>query len=205
MKRRIKVGGVDPSLTHTGIAKGYFDLDTREWHLEYVLMAITENESGKTVRKNSDDLRRSRIATRAIYDNLSDCDVIFSEIPSGAQSARAATAFGIVIGMLGGILESPDFRPAFIQLMPTEVKLSIPGGSKVTSKEEIVEWASAKWPNAGWKKGGAKAKFVFGDVRLTADNEHMADACAVIQAGVRTDEFRNLLAAFERAIPKGQE
>lgn len=201
----IKVGGLDPSLTHTGVAKGFFDLTTGEWKLDYVNLQVTENEAGKVVRKNSDDLRRAEAIASFIYDQVSDCDVVFSEIPTGAQSARAATGFGIVIGLLGGILRSPTWKPAFIQVLPHEVKLSIPGGSKVTSKEEIVEWAVRSNPDAGWFAGRGKSKYEIDGKKLTADNEHMADAAAVINAGVRTEMFRHTRTAFERAFSIRQE
>lgn len=201
----IRVGGVDPSLTHTGIAKGTYDLRTGEWSLVYVNIVNTETQTAKVVRKNSDDLRRGQEIARFIYRELADCDVIFSEIPTGAQSARAATAFGMVVGLLSGILESPGFKPAFVQVLPHEVKLSIPGGSKVTSKEEIVEWAVKSNPDAGWITGGVKSKYQFDGFRLTADNEHMADAAAVINAGVLTEQFRHTKAAFERAFSIRQE
>lgn len=200
--RRIKIAGVDPSMTHTGIAVGYYDLDAKDFEVEKVVLIKTEKGKTKTVRQNSDDLRRSQEQAEVLYLELSDCEMFFSEIPTGAQSARAALAFGIVIGLMAGIVSSPGFRPAFVQVLPQQVKLAIPGGSKVTSKEEIVEWAIGRWTGLeGWKTNSPKkATYVIDGQGYTADNEHMADACAAIAAGVRTDEFRNYVALLERVI-----
>lgn len=194
--RKIKVAGLDPSLTHTGIVKGFYDLDTGEFTASYVTIVVTEPAKGKTVRKNSDDLQRCNIVARALYEHLSDCDVVFSEVPTGAQSSRAAFSFGMVIGILATFFARPENQSAFVQMLPQAVKLAVPGGSKTTSKEEIVEWAVEKWPNVGWVKGGKASKYRIDGQGYTADNEHMADACAVVNAGVIDTEFRNLLAAF---------
>mgnify|MGYP000397922590 CR=1 FL=1 len=200
--RSIKVAGIDPSLTHTGIAKGRYELDTGNLTIERVLCVRTEAETGKTVRRNSDDLRRASVMTQALYDEVGDCDIIFSEIPTGAQSARAALAFGIVVGAMAGITTSPGFKPAFVQVLPHQVKSSIPGGTKNTSKEEIIEWAVQSWPGAGWIEAAKGRKFDFPDLKLKlgGDAEHPADACAAINAGLLTDDCRNLLALFRKLV-----
>lgn len=199
--RTIKVAGIDPSLTHTGIAKGLLDIDTLEITIEKVLIAKTEGETGKTVRRNSDDLRRCSIITKLLYEELADVDVFFSEIPTGAQSSRAAFGFGMVIGILAGVRTSPGFKPSFIQVLPHQVKSNIPGGTRNTSKEEIVGWAVSNWPSAGWPARGGGKYEVEGHGRFTADAEHMADGCAAINAGIVTDDFKNLLSVLRRAIP----
>lgn len=196
----IKVVGLDVALTHTGIAKGLYDTDTGAFSIEQVTMVVTENQRGKAkiVRQNSDDLRRCQEIFGALVLHCRGAEAVFSEVPTGAQSARAALSFGMVIGLLSGLTAMPGFSASFIQVLPQEVKLAIPGGSKTTSKEEIVHWAAETWPGAGWKQD-AKGKFLIpGLGKLTADNEHMADAVAAINAGVRTPEFRNLLPAFRR-------
>lgn len=197
---RINIAGIDPSLTHTGIAKGVYDLKRKVFDVTRLRLVVTENETCKTVRKNSDDLRRVTMITEALYEELADCQVVFSEVPTGTQSARAAFAFGMVLGILGGVFTAPGFKPRLIQVLPREVKLAIPGGSKVTSKEEIVDWAVGRWPTVGWLKGRAKSKFKVAGMNLTADNEHLADACAAINAGVRTSQFRDLTSLLDRVL-----
>lgn len=192
------MAGIDPSLTHTGIAKATLDIDTLDIAVERVLIVKTDGETGKTVRRNSDDLRRSSLICDGLYEELADVDVFFSEIPTGAQSSRAAFGFGMVIGIMAGVIRSPGFKPAFIQVLPHQVKSAVPGGSRNTSKEEIVIWAVTTWPDAGWPARGGGKYEVEGHGRFTADAEHMADGCAAINAGILTDDFRNLLAVFKR-------
>lgn len=196
----IKVAGIDPSLTHTGIARAIIDLTTMKVTVEKVRLVVTENEKGKTVRQNSDDLRRMRLVAKAIYEETADCDVIFSEIPTGAQSARAALAFGAVLGMIAATVESPGYSPAFIQVLPHQAKSAIPGGTKNTSKEEIIEWAVESWPEAGWPSCAKGTKFQFPHLNLKLGQhvEHPADACAAINAGILTDDFQNLAAIFRK-------
>jgi hypothetical protein len=198
--RTITVAGIDPSLTHTGIAKATLDIDTGLVTVTKVLCVATEGDTGKTVRRNSDDLRRSGLIAKAIYEEVADCDVIFSEVPTGAQSSRAAFSFGMVIGILAAVIHSPGFKPAFIQVLPHQVKSAIPGGSKNTSKEEIIDWAVTSWPQAGWLDMKGR-KYEFAGMKLNANVEHPADACAAINAGLLTDDFKNLLALIKKLTP----
>lgn len=194
----IKIGGLDPSLTHTGISKGVYDLKRRTFQVTRLRLVVTEPEGKKVVRRNSDDLRRVNLIANAAFEEFKDCHVVFSEVPTGSQSARTAFAFGMVLGILGTAFEAPGFRPRLIQVLPQEVKLAVPGGSKVTSKEEIVEWAATEWPELEWIKGRKGAKFVTeSGMFLTGDNEHLADACAAINAGVRTGQFRDMTSLLD--------
>lgn len=200
MGKTIKVAGIDPSLTHTGIAIAALDLETMTYEVEKVFMYETAKDQSKQVRRNSDDLRRASHMAEAIYRHTSDCVAIFTEIPTGAQSARAALAFGIVIGLLSGITKCSTYKPALIQVLPAEVKASIPDGSKHTSKEEIIEWAVRRWPEAGWREAQKGTKFQFPELGLKLGQhvEHPADACAAINAGIRTDDFRNIASIIAR-------
>ena len=196
--KKIKIAGIDPSLTHTGIAIAELDLETMKFEVVKVFMAETAKDNSKNIRRNSDDLRRAAIMADLIYEHTSDCVAVFAEIPTGAQSARAALAFGVVIGLLAGITRCSAYKPAFIQVTPSEVKISIPEGSKNTSKEEIIEWAVTSWPTIGWDKVQKGSKFQFPSLGLKLGQhiEHPADACAAINAGIKTDAFRNIAAIF---------
>jgi Holliday junction resolvasome RuvABC endonuclease subunit len=114
-----------------------------------------------------------------------------SEVPMGAQSARAALAFGMVIGMLANL------PVPLIQVSPLEVKMAAVG-HRQAAKEEMIAWAVEKYPAAAWRlqdKNGAKHKK--GD--LKADNEHLADAIAVAEAGLLTDQFKQAVAMLSFA------
>lgn len=193
----LTVAGIDPSLRNTGLAKGVYDTVSEKLQITSLFLAETDKQSGKQVRVNSDDLRRGSIVASAIHYWLQGCAVAFAEIPSGAQSANAAKALGIATGVLSTVGVIGPFKGRLVQVMPQEVK-KLATGSKVADKNEMVDWAVRNWPDAGWLR---KGKGNTGD--LVKKNEHLADACAAIHAGIQTDEFKQLVQALS-AIQAGQ-
>jgi Holliday junction resolvasome RuvABC endonuclease subunit len=182
---KLRIIGLDPSLTHTGIAIGEYDTDTSGFVVRELRIVVTENEKGKLVRQNSDDLRRARMVSEGIRLACDGALFAVSEVPTGAQSARAALAFGMVIGILANV------AVPLIQVTPTEVKMAAVG-HRQASKEEMIEWAVGKHPLANWmlhERNGKTHKK--GD--LMNANEHLADAVAVVEAGMLTDQWKNAL------------
>lgn len=190
MTNIIKVAGIDPSLRNTGLALGEFDLTTGKWRVEKVAIVQTERQAGKVVRQNSDDYRCARELITGINKVLEahGTAFIFAELPTGAQSARAMFSFGLTTAIMAGL------TPPLIQVQPREVQIAVLGKAGA-DKARIIEWAVSKWPDAGWRT--AKTK---GVVRLVADNEHPADACAAIAAGVETAQFAQALALSRRIL-----
>lgn len=179
---KLKLVGLDPSLTNTGIAICEFDTDTGQLAVQELRLVETENQKGKQVRQNSDDVRRAREITKAMHAACDGAVFAVSEVPTGAQSARAALAFGMVIGLLAGL------PVPLIQVTPTEVKMAAVG-HKQAAKEEMVQWAMNRHPAANWllvKRAGI--------MQPVAKNEHLADAVAVVEAGILTDQFKQALA-----------
>lgn len=182
------VACIDPSLRGFGMAK--LDLDLKAMTFTRVVameLVETEKETGKKVRQNSDDLRRSRQIVKAFHAFVKDVPVVFAEVPSGAQSARAALSFGISIGILAACPKP------LIQVMPAETKLATVG-TRTASKEEMIEWATEHFPDAPWFRHKHK-----GVMKLTDKNEHLADAVAIGHAGIVTDQFLQLLALLRQA------
>ncbi len=71
MSKVIKVVGVDPSMSNFGLAIGTLDLDTDK--LEIHGLELVETKAGgtkKTVRVNSDDLRRAKEIWRTAGPSL---------------------------------------------------------------------------------------------------------------------------------------
>ncbi|MEG0063034.1 MAG: hypothetical protein RR740_00375 [Pseudomonas sp.] len=171
---RIKIIGIDPSLRNTGIAKGWLDLNTLEWEVEEVLLAKTEKGKSKTVRKSSDDFDRARILVEAVREAEVGAEIAFVEMPIGSQSSDAMKSYGVCIALIA-TLEIP-----VIQVSPTQVKVHAVNDRNAT-KEEMIAWAHAKFPDINWLQRGGK---------LTQANEHLADACAAINAGIQEDDFK---------------
>lgn len=184
MSSIIKVAGIDPSLRNTGLALADFDLGTGKWNVERIAIVQTERQAGKVVRQNSDDYRCARELITGINKILAahGTTFIFAELPTGAQSARAMFSFGLTTAIMAGL------TPPLIQVQPREVQIAVLGKAGA-DKAAIIKWATERWPDAGWMT--AKTK---GVVRLIADNEHPADACAAIAAGVETAQFAQALA-----------
>jgi Holliday junction resolvasome RuvABC endonuclease subunit len=172
----IKVASVDPSLANFGMAVLRLDLFSMKFAVEHLELIHTEKRANKTVRQNSDDLRRAQEIIDRFHACTSDAAICFAEIPTGAQSARAAFAFGLAVGVIAGC------PVPVVQVQPHETKLATVG-TKTASKAEMIEWAVEQFPEAPWKR-------VRG--RITNDNEHLADAVAIAHAGIKTDQFWQL-------------
>jgi hypothetical protein len=198
---RILVAGLDPAFAAFGISRMWLDLNTLEFTLDRFRTVWTEKLAGKkkVVRQNSDDLRRATELHDALHEELDGCMVAFGEIPSGSQRARAAFAFGVAVGVLASV------KIPLIQVMPLETKLGSVG-SKTAEKPEIIAWAAERYPEAPWQRYEADTKNKTGKIvnragDLHVDNEHVADACAVPHAGIRTPEFKSLLALWKATQP----
>lgn len=180
----IKILAVDPSLRGFGMSMFNFHIDSMHLDLLDMKLVVTANEAGKDVRKSSDDLRRARELHQAFTDWAKLSDICISEVPSGAQSARAMLMNGVMVGLLASC------PVPLIEVQPKEVKKAIAGRVSV-SKEEIIEWAVKQFPDAPWKRYKRH-----GEMHLSDNNEHLADACGIAYAGVRTQQFRQLAAAL---------
>jgi Holliday junction resolvasome RuvABC endonuclease subunit len=180
----IRVAAIDPSLSNFGMVKLNLNLTTMTFEVLEFKLIETERQVTKQVRQNSDDLRRARQIYKAFHAFVIDCILVFAEIPSGAQSARAALSFGVSVGI---VASCP--KPA-LQIQPTESKMAAVG-TKTASKEEIISWASELYPDAPWMRT-AKGK-------ILNKNEHLADSIAIAHAGIATDQFLQLLAMRKAA------
>lgn len=184
---KINVTGIDPALRNFGFAHGIYDTDTGAIEITKLVLAQTEaadKKTSKVLRKNSDDLSRAHILHRAMQDEAQGATFAFIEVPVGSQSSRAMASYGVCIGVIASC------PVPYFQLNPTEVKLAATG-SKFASKEEMIQWAVAKHPEANWLKRKNKGEWV-----LMNDNEHLADAVAAIYAGVSGLEFQQAIAMF---------
>ncbi len=101
MSKKISVVGVDPSMSNFGLAVGTLDLETDE--LEIHGLTLVETKAGsnkKTVRVNSDDLRRASEIWRVAKPIIDKANMVFCELPVGSQNSRSQTSYGICIGVL---------------------------------------------------------------------------------------------------------
>jgi Holliday junction resolvasome RuvABC endonuclease subunit len=182
--KAVRVASIDPALANFGMARLVLRLVDLKLGIERLTLIETEKRVNKVVRQNSDDLRRAQEITKAFHAEVAPCTVCFAEVPTGGQSARAVLSFGISIGILA------NCPIPLIQVQPFETKLATVG-TKTASKEEMIEWAVGEFPNGPWLRNKAG--------KPLNKNEHLADAVAVAYAGIRTDQFLQLLAMWRSA------
>jgi hypothetical protein len=185
---KIKIVGFDPAMSNMGIAQATLDLDTMTFNVDNLLLVQTESNAGKTVRKSSDDLRRAKILHEALQDACKHASFAVAEVPTGTQSARGALGNGMSIGVLASC------PIPLIEVSPTEAKLASTG-CKTSTKGEMIAWAIDKYPNANWLLTRRKGALV-----PINDNEHLADACAIIEAGIKTPEFKAAISILRGAM-----
>lgn len=182
---KVKILGIDPALQNTGLSIGEYCLDSGDLQVTHLEIAQTRPaKDGKGVRKSSDDLTRARVIVAELkrFIALHKPHFAAAEVPGGCQSARGAFSNGICCGVLASL------TIPIIEVSPKEVKLAAVGREHA-SKAEMIEWAVGRWPAAPWMTRKLK-----GEVKLLADNEHMADSCGAIAAGILTPQFAQAVA-----------
>ena len=178
---RLIVLGCDPSLRNWGLALGSYDTVQRQLTISHLNSLHPVLSKGKQVRQNSLDLESAAQLFKGTYPYTKGIQAMFVEVPVGSQSARAMASYGICVGILGSLRASGT---PFFEVTPTEVKLAGPG-HKTATKEEMIEWAMTKHPEANWPMHQGKVS--------AAKAEHQADAVGAIYAGMSCNAFQQML------------
>ena len=184
----IKVVGIDISLNNIGVCRATIDPIFNTVKVQELVLIQPDKADAQTkkqVRKNSDDLRRARWLHDKLHAEIQDCHIVTVEMPVGSQSARAMASYGLCLGVLASVSKP------MIEVTPYDVKLA-GAGSKTSTKQEMIDWATSLHPNALWKTRRLKGQLV-----LTNDNEHLADALATIYAGMKTAEFKAFISMLK--------
>ena len=179
---QIPVLGMDPSMRNWGLAFSHLDLNDGVLDTPTLsLVKTAEEPKGKQVRMNSYDIE----AAQTLYGNILpvalNAKVVFVEVPVGSQSAAAMKGYGMCIGILGALRAQGI---PFIEVSESEAKV-VMTGKRTAKKEEMIEAARIWYPKANWPIHAGKIS--------AAKAEHMADAIAAIHAGVKTQQFQNLM------------
>lgn len=189
---RMKVIGFDPSLTHWGWVKAEVDTDTGEYTVIDMGIIETDNrDTKKNVRVESDNLKRAREVHTEVVRLCEGQKLAFSEIPlfgSWMAGTQSIARSGMVIGLLAAC------PTPVIQVFPRESK-KLAVGSPNADKSEMIDWAYRKFPDAPWRYRTLKGKQI-----LKKDNEHLADAIAAVNAGLQTEQFRQVLAMYKSML-----
>jgi len=171
----VTVAGIDPSLRNTGIAICCVDTEENRIVMIDRLILCRTKTGPKNQRKSSADYEAALVIQSQLKKAIeeSKARVVFAEIPSGSQSSRGTMSAGISIGIMASLNPKP------IEVTPQQVKLQSCGILTAT-KGEMIEWAAKKYPNAEWHMKVGK---------FLNTNEHLADAIAVIHAGLVTPQW----------------
>ena len=176
----------DPSLTRFGTAVFYFDPVTG-LRIERLFLIRTEKTKQRVIRVYSDHLRRAQEISKALRYltryRQQPIELVITEIPNGPSTYTAANAFGICLGVISSVaLDWP-----LIEVTEDQVKIAATGNRHAT-KQEIMNWAIGKYPDAQWLVKKRKGKLSY-----TKDNEHLADAVACIHAAKETNLWRVMM------------
>jgi Holliday junction resolvasome RuvABC endonuclease subunit len=201
LTKTIRVLGLDPGLSSTGYAVASIDLGrgaiTRVLGIGVIQ---TSRDSHKTVRNTSDDLRRAKLQALALRKLVEQHDVraIAAEMATTTPYTLPTFSFGVMIGILAA-LDVP-----VIELLPREVKRAVIGDDRAT-KKDMIAWALKKtarqklpWPTS---TRANKLGLLYQGKPLTLAAEHPADALAVIEAAIATEQFRLAHALVPSSLP----
>lgn len=177
--------GFDPSLRNWGVAQGILKTSQLELQITDTFVISPELPTGKQVRQNSLDLESAKQLSAAAWKAAESAQAIFVEVPVGSQSARAMASYGICVGILGALRARGI---PFFEVTPTEVKL-VSVGRKTATKQEMIQWALDKHPEAPWPTYKEKGQTKVSEAKA----EHMADAVASIYAGIHSNPFQQTL------------
>lgn len=181
----IQIVGFDPSLRNWGISRGYISRKDSSISIYDVSVVNPVLPTGKQVRQNSLDLESAKQLCTAALAAAKGAQAIFVEVPVGSQSARAMASYGICVGVLGALRATGI---PFFEVTPMEVKLAGPGYKNAT-KQDMIEWAMTKHPEANWPTYMQHGKEIVSEAKA----EHMADATATIYAGLACNSFQQML------------
>jgi Holliday junction resolvasome RuvABC endonuclease subunit len=180
----IKVMGLDGSLQNFGIAIGTIDTDSKKLvSVDELILSKTLKSTDKKVKRADDDFNRFAQhydQIRTLVENYGIV-TIYAEIPSGAQDARAAFAFGGVTALLAAL----SYDRTVVTVTPAEVKLAA-AGWKHADKEDVIAAIHGCYPTAPWitsKRPNAMC-IEHDGLYLTNANEHLCDAVGTILAGL---------------------
>ena len=178
----VRIVGFDPALANWGAAIAEYDIETGDLNLVEIGLEKTKKTKKRT--KGLDIYERSRQLNRFVRKFADRGDFVFSELPVGSQSASAAWGLSAAVATLASISKPVEF--VTVKQVKEVVGLDMP------EKAEMIAWAMNNYPDADWHMRKYKGEMV-----PMNDNEHMADAVAVIHAGLQTKAWDSFIASLQ--------
>jgi hypothetical protein len=119
------------------------------------------------------------------------------ELLGGTQSARAATTFGVVTGVLAAFLEQTKLPLCLITARNAKKRMT---GSFSASKAAMIKVAEKAEPTLFQRAGFKPSK----KGKWPNDVEHVADAYALFRTALEGPELRQLLQVLTELQPQPQ-
>ena len=209
IKRYFTVLGIDPSISHVGVVYGLFDADTREF-FPLVIQSIA-NKSTPSDHPDFNPTEFKEIKSFEIAEAIKKFistkyrayrhdieirpDLLIFELSNGSGNSFADASLNCAKGMISGIFAEHE-KSSIVMPSPIKVK-KITGNSKKAIKEQIIAWAVQKYGIArlGMKTEELEAELAegesvmchkapYGSYETLSYNEHIADAVAIVEAGL---------------------
>jgi Holliday junction resolvasome RuvABC endonuclease subunit len=177
----LKFVAIDSSLANTGVAIGSID-PLGKPTVHRIALVETEKSKNKQVRASTDTIDRCRQTFKFVDQILKEekPHVIFVETPQGSQSSAAMKSYGATCQLIASLIPAP------IEVTPNEVKMGSVNLA-TANKTTMINWAHKLYPNLEWFINRSTGE-------LQNKNEHLADAIAIVHAGVKTAQFEQLRA-----------
>lgn len=209
INRYFTVLGIDPSISHVGVVYGLFDADTREF-FPLVIQSIANKSTpsdhpdfNPTEFKEIKSFEIAEAVKKIIGTKYRACghvieirpDLLIFELSNGSGNSFADASLNCAKGMISGIFAEHE-KSSIVMPSPIKVK-KITGNSKKAIKEQIIAWAVQKYGIArlGMKTEEFEAELTegesvmchkapYGSYETLSYNEHIADAVAIVEAGL---------------------
>ncbi len=169
---KLRVVGLDPSLRNLGIAKGFYDTETKKLTIDFCITVSPKVPKG-SMRVGTRDILRVRHLLDALATHIKEADIVIAEIPIGSQSASAMKSYAVCIALMA---VAQKIMGKLVEVTPQQVKAIV--GNPKASKADVIQWVQQHHPEAPLER--------YRDSINAAKAEHQADAVVAIHAGLKT-------------------
>lgn len=177
----MRLAGIDPGLSSTGIAIA--DLDIESGRVEVVGLHLIKTAPSGSGSISDEILYRSNELRRAVHSYVIDCQLVFAESPTGGRNRQSA--YSVSAGFFSSLVGLPV---RVVTVDPYEVKRTVLGDlpRSEMDKQAIIKWAMNAHPESPWPT--YERDGVTYPVTAISHLEHLADAIAVIYAGIKKNK-----------------
>lgn len=165
--------GFDPSLRNWGYCLAYHD--PQQGTLKIDRGGVIHSKPDKHPRKNLEDLQSATQLYHHLHHLVTHLqpDYLVAELPTGSQSARANTSYGVCIALSAALAYQDGQQTVpLVSVTPHEIKNTV--GIKNATKDQVIAWVKQTYPEVQeWLNPLPKSK-----------QEHICDAIVAVHTAV---------------------